>query len=819
MEHTAAARGTPQDTIKSGLSACINVIASNGYDLKETVEPAFVSRLARAIAGNGLTQDPDLVLSPTDATLKNVLGDMLHAYDECCKQDAEYESMRASTTGTPEIPATLQRTTTPAEQSISQRDCLGSINGSATFNYDALMAAHLRGRPNIEKKTTQNEISALRTLIARLGQRGTDDFRWMADQKEFDARIAACNLKSDRTCRSALNQVRRTACSLVVLANPANTLWESYLRAYHKHVDTGGKAELMSKVAFILHCFNATGISRRRLNAKKILVHAETFERVKKLEDSLGADGELTRWLINMSDNNMKVFQTEYGKRVGEAVKFRYALTWENWPEALKREWNELFLLRTEPLKASRKWGLHLEKVPKRTLWTWRVRRHDRSCPSANKQRQEMECFFGWCLLPKVLLSDGEKNFWRSGPDETISKEDLSLGLVTNQDLFDGYMAFRKAHTFTEAEIIAGEIGRFNRSCKTFIELTSSLLNPLTGFIYLRKDLYFNPDEETPSATNLAPLVGHTFYKAELRKEVKVTDPDERWYCFCRETRDYMEQTREQEFDPALKTRSGDPIARILALDDPMVAVAELLQKIDEAEPVVDYWRHFHRRKKLFFMMISVCPLRILQFALMTGHHLVKMQPADGAAAFYQIHFTNEEFKNERFIPERDYWFDLPEDFTSFIDSYLRDDWPAINGRSFTADDRVFSGRPYERTTKDEAQKRKVVIERIKLQLSDICRETTARHLGAKYKTPGFYPHAFRHIEATSVIKVTGSYEEAALLLWDAVETVRRAYAHVKRVEQLTKVSRNHYTRMSHALAKARELYLIKPQMSRQDQQ
>lgn len=187
--------------------------------------------------------------------------------------------------------------------------------------------------------------------------------------------------------------------------------------------------------------------------------------------------------------------------------------------------------------------------------------------------------------MPTATLRDGSKNLRRSCPDKAITREQLSLALVTDQDLFYGYIAFRMAHTLTEKQVTDGQLGKFNSSCTIFIEFTSSLLNRLTGFIYLRKDIYFRPTDPTLSPWNLAPRVGTAYYNAELGKEVAVADPDERWLCFCKEIRSYMEQTRDQQFDPSFKPRDRAPIAKILALDDPMDAIIELLKKLEASEP------------------------------------------------------------------------------------------------------------------------------------------------------------------------------------------------------------------------------------------
>jgi hypothetical protein len=183
------------------------------------------------------------------------------------------------------------------------------------------------------------------------------------------------------------------------------------------------------------------------------------------------------------------------------------------------------------------------------------------------------------------------------------------------------------------------------------------------------------------------------------------------------------------------------------------------------------------------------------------------------------------DFKNHRYIDE-DYELDLPARLTPLIDEYFAKAWPVLNapigtfqswrdrnhGCPFLVDgegeiipmskdnryaalakvspsDRVFgiaygaSRKVEDRTPRKPAQKTKNIQE----GLQRLTRNATGRFLGDLYKTNGFYPHAFRHIVATAEIKTSGSYERAALLLWDSVETVMKAYAHVKRSDQLAK--------------------------------
>lgn len=52
----------------------------------------------------------------------------------------------------------------------------------------------------------------------------------------------------------------------------------------------------------------------------------------------------------------------------------------------------------------------------------------------------------------------------------------------------------------------------------------------------------------------------------------------------------------------------------------------------------------------------------------------------------------------------------------------------------------------------------------------------TAKHV---MNCPGVGPHVIRHIVATAIVKITGEYSTAALVLHDKEETVKKAYSHL----------------------------------------
>lgn len=664
------------------------------------------------------------------------------------------------------------------------------------LSFSELFGLHEKRRlEEVEPKTIANEISDTRKLLRLRGLDVGSDSEWLASFEEFQSAIDAAkkDISSEqarRTFSSNINQLRKTVRLQLENRSPVNNLWDAYLAAFQNAINRGNPQQLMTKNEFIMRCFSATGISRRRLNAESIMVQQVTWDRIQALETELGAPGELTKFLINISPPKVQQYKTEFSKRLSAALAFEYRHPHDEWSPSLKDEWSQLEFFKTRPADAKIKW--RLDGFDPKNAYRWRVRSKDKSNRSAMKQQYELELFFGWCLKPMVFLSDGKLNLWRSGAG--LREDELSLSLVCNLDLVMSYIGFRRAHTITEAESIKGDLGNFNHACTLFCQMAGSLLNVESGFIFFRPDLYFRPQipEENLAGKpqNIADMVSDKFYNPLTRKREVVADADERWFRFCNETRSAITAAQKDAVPSGetVKTRDpNDPIRHILDLPHPRAALIELCYELEKHEPIMPYWKWFHLRIRVFFELICRCPLRVSMFGLMTGQNLKKLNmpdPSGFGQNHYQIQFAKADFKNERFLNE-DFKFDLPASLNKLIDTFLLRGWSALHGRPFEENSRVFQTRSEDDADTDLAD----ITDNIVAQLNKTCKRMTARYLGEKYKSPGFYAHAIRHIIATDVIKSTGNFHEAALLLWDSLDTVRKEYAHILKTEELAKTS------------------------------
>jgi integrase len=213
-----------------------------------------------------------------------------------------------------------------------------------------------------------------------------------------------------------------------------------------------------------------------------------------------------------------------------------------------------------------------------------------------------------------------------------------------------------------------------------------------------------------------------------------------------------------------LMSQSRDPfapIASIIALDRPMDAVWDAMERMkrDRPPPGGEAELIWARNQLLLGLMASN-PLRVRNMLELdwrsdnTGH--LRKDP-DGN---YRIFFSGRELKN-RFGYALTHDYDVPVQaaLTPILDAYLAEYWPRL-ARGCT--DRIFVGT--------------VNPERCWSDLNNAFFKITAKYF---VTTRGFRPHAMRHITATALIKQTGGFTAAALVLHDKESTVRQHYGFV----------------------------------------
>jgi len=645
----------------------------------------------------------------------------------------------------------------------------------------------------ITKKTIGNVIYRFRSILQDLDASHSEDCKWLLTGRSCLPVIwkltKGLNKRAAYDIKSAVLQMQKAFIlrKADLKADAQRNIFEAYLVANYRYNQTHEiQKKQMGVVEFVKAAFNATGMPRKRLHAPIIGVASKTWFRIKDLEQSLAAPGALTKFLYRKGDDSVQ-YRTEYGDKASQLKqgKNHYAFKFQNWPEPLKEEWKAFFLLKTQPEKASLLWN-KLFKTD--DMQTWRLT-SDKGCPSGTTILRGLETFFGWCKLGKIIDEHGQIDHRRSGPG--LIDTELSLALFAIPTIMDDYLDFRRLRG-TQDKTRKGE-GDWNHSCSLTIELATTLLSPRTGLIAIRDDWYFQPNQP-PSARNIAHTVGTEFLDDFTNEVLEVTSPRKRWLLHCKNRRDRLDGLRDRLDKTKVQTRKTDgSVQEILKLRNPSQVLPELRQALARV-PISPSLEVHQFRDRILIEIITRIPLRITHFGFMRPRHLVKMPDRKGD--YYQVNFEKGEFKNTRFLRQTGFEANLPAGLTPLIDRYLNELWPKGHGRPIGPNDRIMLAEPLseraierqmelnEAVTGNKDQEAAITILTTKTCQQKI-RDITKRLLSEKYHTPGFGPHAFRHIIATTIIRIYGNYNKAAALLWDAVATVLRNYSHVSKNEEL----------------------------------
>lgn len=628
--------------------------------------------------------------------------------------------------------------------------------------------------------------------------------------------------QSARSIRSGMNRVRATfllrhesEVSGVRSPESFNDFWSAY--QYYGKIASGlgflgnipGTLRRQRPNGYLLR---SIGIREGTVTSLRRGIPSTVTEQVKgrfvQLERLLRTPpGALTRHLtLRGGPEPDPAHASEHSSRYSHAVRFRYGVAFKRWPKHLQDEFKEFL------------------DGKKSTKWTVRP---DGYCGTADNILKKLNAFVGWLCLP------ANDNVWRSGAGRKLEDIKSVFAELVTPGVLDQYRLFRLAHTVTEEEFLNGERPTvFNGTLRGLYHFAAELLKPPHKFKHNKPAgfVFRNPDRYAPL---LSPLLPTSSHDPVANRFTPLLDPYERWVAFCQKTRgayfDVLENVEDMgQTGKSRSTMAG--IESILALENPRIALAEFLTLLRcdydgyswEATP---HEKATYCRRQLFFELLTLTPHRVRLWSLLTRRHFEERTNAAGERHFH-LHIKKSEFKNHRYL-DTDYDLDLPPRLTPLIDIFFCRAWPILNapigtfqqwrnansGRVYQIDetgkvvpihkdaryasfpqmkvsDRVF-GMAFGVTLKPAQRKQPTAEQKSKIigaNLQRMCESATCRFLGKKYQTNGFYPHAFRHIIATAEIKMTGSYERAALLLWDSVKMVKRAYSHVKQTDLLAKV-------------------------------
>lgn len=255
----------------------------------------------------------------------------------------------------------------------------------------------------------------------------------------------------------------------------------------------------------------------------------------------------------------------------------------------------------------------------------------------------------------------------------------------------------------------------------------------------------------------------------------------EEWEAFCNKRWEEINTVSQQLQDDGLVKVGRDteePIRSVLERDHPITALLDIVDAMErrlkkyESQPSVvrGTMKIVMQRDTLIFKVMIPQPLRVRMLKIMTWRKDNSGNLYRRSNGRWAIRFKKEDFKNETgAAKDKPYDVALPASLNAAIEDYLYNVRPQFNNPS----DFVFV---------PDASKGKAKGNNGHTQggtwLNDMIRARSAAFLK---DCPGFGPHAIRHIVATDYIRNNpGSYIVAADILHDKLETVIKAYAHLK---------------------------------------
>lgn len=431
-------------------------------------------------------------------------------------------------------------------------------------------------------------------------------------------------------------------------------------------------------------------------------------------------------YLISLLEDHYKNKETSnffrdipYRLRLRENIKKPYRY----WGAIQEQELKSLTLYKTSIVPPN---GLLRAK---NSSWTG----SEEEFPSENNLRRYLKALYGFVMLPE---DNSDPQLRGLGMSEKL----LSIALLTDKNILNEFITvFRKSRSGN----------KFNNGSLTFINIVICLLREKVGYIY---------------------------QKPELAKKINLSVTEEEWRQRCLDTRhhlialkDYIVQAEKNgsaEFQIGRDPRS--PIKHILNLDNPLSATMEATLKMikdikklncQPKKQAVLY------RDMLLIAFLQANPLRASMFGKMKLHHNL-YKKNDGS---WWLRFKREDFKNRKFLRE-DYLVRVSPALWGMIDEYINKYRPLLL-ENRKGDFIFFNPRK---------EKHKVKIEKgmSPNYLYSIIFRVTKKYVSG---SPGFGPHAFRYIVATSIVKAdpAGGFNLAASVLHDTLDTVKRAYAYL----------------------------------------
>ncbi|MDO8450352.1 MAG: hypothetical protein Q7T10_16255 [Rhodoferax sp.] len=481
------------------------------------------------------------------------------------------------------------------------------------------------------------------------------------------------------------------------------------------------------------------GKSPRQSNAK-LLRRLEVFFGIER--DSLVG---LAGFSIDAKEKSQvaPAVPVDFRERQRDREKSRYYLQVPP-SSPLRAQWLEFMRYKTVPVpileRSGRgKWTFAAMLAKIETPSSWYTFLDGVEIPTAYAAASKILAYLGWMSLSRC---DGGLGL----PADSMH----TLGWLAVPDYIEQYLDWMKAR--------AG--GKRTTGTAQFLAIISSMVRPRVGYL-----------SQLPA------------FQSTLPGKYQGTD----WSKLCQQQFDYVNKLQAAFQSEIVSSRdSFEPIRHILDLQQPMEAVADMVQRMRADRPTACASAEAVWARDIFTVKLFVSnPLRLRNIACLEwakenvdGRHPDRCslyQKVDGA---WWIYVPKRFMKNRGGKQIRDYdspvhqsvWGDLERYLLRHRPSLIR--WPTdlvflTRDRDPARTESVKSQQPYSKPAPTG--------HRPFLEISGRLFELTRRYL---WKCDGIHSHAFRHIVATSILKTAGGdIKTAALVLHDAEATVAKHYS------------------------------------------
>jgi hypothetical protein len=461
------------------------------------------------------------------------------------------------------------------------------------------------------------------------------------------------------------------------------------------------------------------------LLAKKVKKHLP--------DDFCGLVHERQKEIVESIRDEILLSKDPYRLRLAQLSRLHYRLT--DWPIQLWKEVTDFvnFKMAERPPIGMKRNG------------TWRA-------STKEKCMNDLAFFFGAISLP----TDSEDARLRG---LGVPYEDLSLALLACPLLVDWYLRFRceVRNQYTEYAI-------------DLLLWFKSMLRKGTG--WLRQ----NPELATRLRV-IRYLTTTEFVSQEFILRAQIN-----WDAICDEAfSSYNHLIKEIQPLIHVSRNPFQPIEGIVTMDNPMKAIEILVGEIRDNLPnehtqPIRY--HAQIRNCALALLVALTGLRRSTVAKLdyTGDEEGHLTFKDGR---YELSIPRSFFKNDEsaFFVSGDYSITLADAYGSYevLDEYLNKSRPLLLNQRQSRDE----GNPLFVTSKPYGPARLSII-----SISNAFRAITAKHLAEnRWRGTGIRGtkpmciHSLRHMRATTIVKLTGSFQLAGDSIHISELTARRHYS------------------------------------------